>query len=265
MLEYLGTCSSPDEIQVISVIMGPSCYNPWNMENQGTNRDIAFLFNFGGVTNRSSLPFFPGSSTRSSTSLRSHRASPTCSTAAPCSPTLESPSLPSSCLVRCILLYILYIFGVHILWYIYGAVLYLAKYFWCFIFVIYFWCVVSCSWSFFDASITFFGIVCFVEGALCCILLLVYIFWSGQNLVWNVGFPVAFTYLERFEPWEAISQTSRQRSREKWGLLFSKAENTPTPIASMFSESFTSRRNLRMDSTARSRWHIAWWGGKVTI
>ena len=23
---------------------------------------------------------------------------------------------------------------------------------------------------------------------------------SGQDLVWNIGFPVAFTYLERFEP-----------------------------------------------------------------
>ena len=115
---------------------------------------------------------------------------------------------------------------------------------------------------FFDANITFFGIVCFVK---CCILLLVHIFGCGQNLAWHAGFLVAFTYLEPFELWEAISQTSRQRSREKWGLLFSKAENTPTPIASMFSEAFTSRRNLRMDSTARSRWHIAWWGGKVTI
>ena len=118
---------------------------------------------------------------------------------------------------------------------------------------------------FFDANITFFGIVCFVKCALCCILLLVHIFWCGQDLIWHVGFLVAFTYLERFEPWEAISQTSRQRSREKWGLLFSKAENTPTLIASMFSEAFTSWRNLRMDSTARSRWHIAWWGGKVTM
>ena len=56
-LEYLGTCSPPEEIQVISVTMGPSCYNPWNMENQGTNRDILpsfYIFErnlFEGVTN----------------------------------------------------------------------------------------------------------------------------------------------------------------------------------------------------------------------
>merc|ERR1719266_2109336 len=53
--------------------MDPFCFSPWNMESQG-------------------------SSTQFSTSHQSHRASPTCSTTAPCSPTLVSPSLPSSCL-----------------------------------------------------------------------------------------------------------------------------------------------------------------------
>ena len=172
-LEYLGTYSSPDEIQVISVIMGPSCYNPWNMENQGTNRDIAFLLNFGGVTNKSSL-LLPqvhrhdfqlhfdhiGLHQLVQRQLLAHLrwGRHRCHHLVWCVGSCYIFYIFLVCIscgifmVQCCTL--LNIFGASYLLYIFGA-LYLVL------------------GLFFDANITFFGIVCFVKCALCCILLLV--------------------------------------------------------------------------------------------
>ena len=49
---------------------------------------------------------------------------------------------------------------------------------------------------------------------------------------------------------------------EKWQLLFSKAEKI---LTTRISEALAGLRNPRMDFTARSWWHIAWCGRKVTI
>ena len=104
------------DTQVILVTMDLFCFSRWNTESQGNSvvrilrPNITFVFfplqrwNMVHILKPAfktdNILQFSGSSTQFSTSPRSHRDSPTCSTTALCSPTLASPSLPSSCLVR---------------------------------------------------------------------------------------------------------------------------------------------------------------------